>query len=462
MKKITKALIVTTFIVTLNVACKKKEEEPKPSPEVKTVTPVAGIPGEVVTLKGAALGGNPEATKVAFNDIEASIISINDDSIVVKIPDNAIKGQNQLTVKVDGEVIQGGTVPFTITFPPKITSLSVAKGRIGAYVTLTVEELGTTDLNALTVKFGDIQAPKLSLDANKIDVIAPVPAVSGDKVKVTVVVGGLKSKGMDFEYEVSPTAPEEIPGVPQSGTNQRPVSLFFNSGYMYAFGADNPITFKYESFLLKPNSAAWEKVNEYYASHTVVVGDYAFLASKFQILKLNIKTGETSIHVGADNPKIAPHSFFGSIAADKASNLYLVGYITKEILKISSTTGSVDVLPGFDFGANVPLKATVINDYLFIVYNNGNVYKYNLTTQGPSTLLCNSAFTLVNGMGAYKGQIYIVAGTLGLKRIDPETGVITDVTKAVDARVNFYIDQDTGIMYYINRTNFRTYRYYLN
>ncbi len=461
MKKITKALIVTIYIATLNVACKKKEEEPKPSPEVKVVTPVAGMPGDMVTVQGAAFGSNPQAVKVAFNDVEASIVSVSDDSIVVKIPDNTVKGQNQLTVKVDGEVVQGGITPFNIILPPKITSLNVAKGRIGAYVTLTVEELGTTDLNALTVKFGDIQAPKVSLDANKIDVIAPIPAVSGDKVKVTVAVANLKSKGIDFEYEVSPTAPEEIVDVPQTGTVNRPNALFFSSGNMYAFGVTNPVTFFYESFLRKRNSAVWEKVNEYHASHTVVVGDYAFLASKFQILKLNIKTGEMSIHVGADNPKIAPH-IFTSIAADKAGNLYLVGSTTKEILKVSSTTGSVEVLSGFDFGTNIPLQATVIDNYLFINYNNGNVYKYNLTTQGPSTLLCNSAFILVNGMVSYKGQIYISAGMSGLKRIDPETGLITNVTNAIDARMSFYIDQDTGIMYYISRTNSRAYRYYLN
>ncbi len=464
MKKNIQTFLVVFATVCMTITCKKKEEEPKPSPEVKTVTPAIGMPGDKVILKGTALGGNPEATKIAFNDIEASIVSINDDSIVVKIPDNAIKGQNQLTVKVDGEVIQGGSVPFTITFPPKITSLSVAKGRIGAYVTLTVEELGTTDLNALTVKFGDIEAPKALLDGNKINVIAPAPTVAASTVKVSLSRGNSKAiNEVDFTYEASPTVPEEVVGVPQAGIPGKSGKCLFSAfGTLFVVGTTNASGSSYESFLLKPNGSGWEKINLTYSTCNtgMLVGDNLFLGSNNKIIKINAKTGEWSFWA-ANNDKVTNNRFFG-IAVDLQGNLYLPGADTQEVLKVSTSNQDVEALPGFSFSlANRPMATAVVGNYLFVAADDYKLYKYDLSTKTLVSFSYQAPF-FVRSLNVYKNQLYLFVSQSGIYRVDPQTGVGTKILNAAHELGSMYIDESTGIIYYINGTDNKAYRYYLN
>ncbi len=465
MKKNIRMFLVVCTVVCLTITCKKKEEEPKPSPEVKTVTPVIGMPGNKVTLKGAALGGNPEATKITFNDIEASIVSINDDSIVVKIPDNAIKGQNQLTVKINGEVIQGVTVPFTITFPPKIASLSITKGRIGAYVTLTVDDLNTTDLNALTVKFGDVEAPKASLDGNKVNVVAPAPTVAASTVKVGLSIGNSKSiNELDFKYEASPTVPEEVVGVPQSGIPGKAGKCFFSAfGTLFVVGTSNSSGSSYESSSLKPNGSGWEKINLTYSTCNtgMLVGDNLFLGSNKRIIRINAKTGEWSF-LAANNDKITNNRFFG-IAADAQGNLYLPGTDTQEVLKVSTSNQDVEALPGFSFSlANRPMGTAVVGNYLFIAADDNKLYKYDLSTKTLVSFLYQAKFD-IRSLNVYKNKLYLFVRERGIYCVDPQTGAETKIlSTSYTCNSSMYIDESTGIIYYINDIDGKAYRYYLN
>lgn len=465
MKKITKTLLIVTLITALNVACKKKEEDPKPFSEVKSITPMAGMPGDLITLQGSALGVSPEATKIAFNDVEASIVSISDDSIVVNIPNNAIKGQNQLTVKVNGEIIQGGNIPFTITFPPKISSLSVTKGRIGTYVTLTVEDLGTTDLNALTVKFGDVQAPKASLDGNKVNVVAPAPTVAASTVKVGLSIANSKSiNELDFKYEASPTAPEELVGVPQAGISGKSGNCLFSAfGNSFVVGTINNSGSSYESFLLKPNASGWEKINLTYSNCNagILVGDNLFLASNNTIIRINAKTGESAL-LAANNDKVTKNRFFG-IAADAQGNLYLPGADTQEVLKVSTSNQDVEALPGFSFSlANRPMATAVVGNYLFIAADDNKLYKYDLSTKALVSF-SYQAQSIIRSLNVYKNQLYLLVDQTGIYRVDPQTG---EESKIISVSHNMkgavYVDETTGIMYYINAIDNKAYRYYLN
>jgi len=147
-----------------------------PAQTVTGFSPSVGKIGQLVTITGKDFGDNPKAVKIYFGATLATIVSINDTTIVVKVPDG-ITGP--LSIKVWTNTIVTDEV-FTILPSAKIEGITPAIGIEGAIIKINGANFGT-DKNAIAVKFngGTLDAEIVSVTDTQITVKAPIGVQPG-------------------------------------------------------------------------------------------------------------------------------------------------------------------------------------------------------------------------------------------------------------------------------------------
>lgn len=147
-----------------------------PAHAVTGFSPSAGKIGQIVTITGTNFGDNPKAVKVFFGATLATIESVTDTTIVVKVPDGAT---GSLSIKVWTNTVVTDEV-FTILPSAKIDGISPGKGIEGTLIKINGANFGT-DKNAFVVKFNDgtLAAEIISVTDNEITVKAPINVQPG-------------------------------------------------------------------------------------------------------------------------------------------------------------------------------------------------------------------------------------------------------------------------------------------
>ena len=170
-------------------------------PAVGTVSPMLGVEGTVVTIRGEGFGPTAEMGGVSFNGVWASAISWSEEEIRVAVPRDA--GTGPVVVTAHGQVSNG--VSFMVADSglgePAIHFLSSGTGPEGMVVTIEGENFGPA-IGAYEggsgVSFNGVWGEPVSWSETQIQVAVPAGAPSG---LVTVAVGGEASNGLAFVVE---------------------------------------------------------------------------------------------------------------------------------------------------------------------------------------------------------------------------------------------------------------------
>jgi len=176
---------------------KEYEGEAYPTEEISVndFSPLVGRPGTEVSISGLNFGDRIEPVSVSFNGVQASeIISVMDNEIVTKVPENAIDGP--ITVKVwnhekhtveEFDYIPGG----------HITSLEPNEGKVGDVIKIIGENFGS-NLDEVEVFFThDVMAQILSVSDSEISLVVPDGGMTGN---VTLKLGPQVVEGPEFNY----------------------------------------------------------------------------------------------------------------------------------------------------------------------------------------------------------------------------------------------------------------------
>ena len=166
-----------------------------PPPSITSLSPTVGAVGASVTITGTNFGSSQGSGTVYFNITVAGVTSWSATSIVVTVPSGATTG----TVVVYASGVYSNSVNFTVVPPPSITSVSPTWGPVGASVTITGTNFGSSQGTG-TVSFNGTAAAVTSWSATSIDATVPSGATTGN---IVVFASGVYSNGVSFT--VSPS-----------------------------------------------------------------------------------------------------------------------------------------------------------------------------------------------------------------------------------------------------------------
>ena len=159
------------------------------SPEIDSLDPAYGLPGSSVTITGLNFG-TTQGT-VSFNGTAATVTSWSATSIVVTVPAGTTTGN--VTVTTKGVTTNGWL--FTIT--PAISNLSPATAAVGASVTITGTNFGSSQ-GTSAVTFPGSTTPAFTSSWSDTSIVAKVPSDATGVGVVIVTVNGAPSAGSAF------------------------------------------------------------------------------------------------------------------------------------------------------------------------------------------------------------------------------------------------------------------------
>ena len=185
------------------------------APSITSLSPTTGAVGAPVTITGTNFGTTQGTSTVKFNGTSATVTSWGASSIKVTVPTGATTG----TVVVHASGVDSNGVAFTVLPTPSITNLSPTTGAVGASVTITGSNFGTTQ-GTSTVKFNTTTATTItSWGATSIVATVPTSATTGS---VVVTVSGVASNGPSFTVVAAPSITSLSP---TSGAVGAPVTI---------------------------------------------------------------------------------------------------------------------------------------------------------------------------------------------------------------------------------------------
>src|SRR5437763_3602371 len=167
-----------------------------PAPSISSVSPASGAVGASVTISGSNFGSTQGTSTVNFNGTLATPTSWSATAIVAPVPSGATTGN----VVVHASGVNSNGVSFTVVPAPSITSLSPSSGPVGASVTISGINFGSTQASS-TVSFNGTLATPTTWSATSITAPVPSGATTGN---VVVHASGVNSNGVAFTVLLTP------------------------------------------------------------------------------------------------------------------------------------------------------------------------------------------------------------------------------------------------------------------
>lgn len=200
-----KVLILVLSLTLIYPQCKKDKVDP---PSITSVSPVAGIVGDPVTITGSNL---QNADKVTFGGKQSALVQISNTSITTVVPVGTTIGMNKITVynsggssnELDFEVLE--TPEIVDPFPPTLTK-SIPESNYNGYPVLIY---GDNLSGTISVTFNDKPAEIFTNNQKVITTIVPDDLPAGSvKIKVRTVKGEAQ---LDFQVlGTSPAGPANL------------------------------------------------------------------------------------------------------------------------------------------------------------------------------------------------------------------------------------------------------------
>jgi hypothetical protein len=397
--KLMKSIWLICAAVLLASACKdKKTSEPVTELTIANMSPRMGPKDTEVTLTGTDFGTDANNIKVYFNDKSASIVNINNTSIVVKVPAKAYTG----TVRV---VVNGMEATFGVAFEYLTSLVTVSP----------VTTLGSTGAN-LAFDASDSLC-MTDLDNNKLYKIG----IQNNTVTNRLVAGGLTKFNT-----VSGVATDELGNVYVSDLNRllkvsnsgvtKLITGSLNVGNVNGDSMNarfnNPISITYKSgelFIIDQANNAIRKVNlQTKQTTTISSGSYnapsgitfdkngvGYIADQgnFVIKKLT-SNGAVATFAGSSQGfadgagNVAKFGSHLTIASDQYGNLLVADRDNNRIRRIS-VGGYVTTLAGNGIAGNTngDFNTALIGAPDGITVDKlGNVYFFNSFPAGAGSI----------------------------------------------------------------------------
>jgi RHS repeat-associated protein len=200
------------------------------APSITSLSVATGAVGAAVTITGTSFGSSQGSGTVTFNGTSASVTSWNATSIAVTVPSGATTGN--VVVNADGVASSGSS--FTVVAAPSISSLSLTSGPVGAPVTITGTNFGSTQGTG-SVTFNGTTATPTSWSATSIAVTVPSSATTGN---VVVNASGVASNGINFTLSTLPLGwqDQDVGSVNPAGNASYSNGVFTVQGSGNGFG----------------------------------------------------------------------------------------------------------------------------------------------------------------------------------------------------------------------------------
>jgi len=184
-----------------------------PGPTLTSLGLTQGPVGATVTITGTNFGATQGTSTATFNSTAGTPTNWSATSIDVPVPAGATTGNVVVTV---GGVASNG-LPFTVTPPPNITSISPTSGPIGAVVTINGTNFGpTVGTRVSGVTFNGVSARTNSWSDTQILVPVPAGATTGN---VVVSISGVASNAVLFTVTSAPAVTSVSPTGGPVGTS---------------------------------------------------------------------------------------------------------------------------------------------------------------------------------------------------------------------------------------------------
>ena len=149
-----------------------------------------------MTLTGTNFGSTQGSGTVKFNGTTATIVTVERDHDC----GNRATGATTGNVVVFASGVNSNGKSFTVVPAPSITSLSITTGAVGAAVTVTGTNFGSSP-GTRTVKFNGTTATIVTWSATTIALTVPTGATTGN---VVVFASGVNSNGKSFTVVPAP------------------------------------------------------------------------------------------------------------------------------------------------------------------------------------------------------------------------------------------------------------------
>ena len=155
------------------------------APIATSLFPSSGPAATSVTITGLNFGSSQASSSVTFNGTAATPTNWSPTSIVVPVPAGATTGN--VIVTVAG--VASNAIPFTVFPQPTISRLSTTSTTIGASLTITGTNFGSTQ-GTSTLTFNGVGGTPVSWNSTSIVTAVPIGATTGN---VVVTVNGVAS-----------------------------------------------------------------------------------------------------------------------------------------------------------------------------------------------------------------------------------------------------------------------------
>src|SRR5260370_25816313 len=180
-------------------------------PILSTLSLTQGPVGASITITGSNFGSTPGS--VTFNGTSATPTAWSPTSIDTTVPGGATTGNVVVTV---GGMASNG-LPFTVTPPPNIASISPTSGPVGTVVTINGTNFGpTVGTRVSGVTFNGVSARTNGWSDTQI--LVPVPA-GEDSGNVVVSISGVASNAVLFTVTSAPAVTSVSPTGGPVGTS---------------------------------------------------------------------------------------------------------------------------------------------------------------------------------------------------------------------------------------------------
>jgi RHS repeat-associated protein len=168
------------------------------APTISSLNPTSGAVGATVVISGSNFGSSQGSSTVKFNGTAATATAWGATSITATVPSGATTGN--VVVTVSNKASNG--VGFSVVPAPGISSLSINSGAVGAALTITGSNFGSTQGSTAKVAFNGATASVTSWATGSIAVTVPSGATTGN---VVVYASGVNSNGINFTVVSAPS-----------------------------------------------------------------------------------------------------------------------------------------------------------------------------------------------------------------------------------------------------------------
>ncbi len=169
--------------------------------KVLAFSPQKGEVGATVVIKGQGFGLDVAKIEVTIGGLALKVLALTDEQVQVQIPDQALSGYFQITVKDRGAPVIA-TTQFKVIYAPEITEFTPMAGKPGSLLTVKGKNFGTL-MDDIRVLIGpkDKQQYCIVSKLTETDLTCQVqPSTSTGPV--TVMVKGMGDTASQDSFEV--------------------------------------------------------------------------------------------------------------------------------------------------------------------------------------------------------------------------------------------------------------------